>query len=462
MALLAMRVELQGEVGEAEDQQRRLSAQRKAEEDVKSNIASLRDMIESRGTGQEYVDSLRNTMDTVENDIFSVRQGHHSKVEALSAEEQQLTDAVAAIEAEIVDWLSFDDTAASKQRPATAGTRPSTSTHQNGAVQTRSKVAAMINQPQLPPEVVAVDRILKEHGGSTGGWDDTDHERFLRYRTQFKGQPHVFCAKTAEDLVDHDIASVERHEIWYVRYLSLLEEKKAAIRSWRSNKHSHALLDDIQGDAAGAAHVRARPSTAVEGRRDSSGVSREEQKEKLKKWKDEREVADAEAKKKKEEEEAVQQQKKKEKITRERGEQKRRISNYKNSKEAEEERKKQEEEERLEFERDKTKISADQLERIRLRNKQMTDEHTNLVRRKAEEERLKAERMESLRKETPGPEVERDPSRLTALTAASVAKRDARLKQDGEPPERPGYFAIMRPTLTHNPTRAVPSWRAGV
>jgi len=58
---------------------------------------------------------------------------------------------------------------------------------------------------------------------------------------------------------------------------------------------------------------------------DSSGVSREEQKEKLKKWKDEREVADAEAKKKKEEEEAVQQQKKKEKITRERGEQKRRL-----------------------------------------------------------------------------------------------------------------------------------------
>lgn len=59
-------------------------------------------------------------------------------------------------------------------------------------------------------------------------------------------------------------------------------------------------------------------------------------------------------------------------------------------------------------------------------------------------------------------EVERDPSRLTALTAASVAKRDARLKKDGEEPERPGYFAIMRPGLTHNPTRAVPSWRAGV
>ena len=56
----------------------------------------------------------------------------------------------------------------------------------------------MINQPLLPPEVVAVDRILKEEGGSTGGWDDADHERFLRYRTQFKGLPHIYCAKTAE------------------------------------------------------------------------------------------------------------------------------------------------------------------------------------------------------------------------------------------------------------------------
>jgi hypothetical protein len=41
---------------------------------VKQNVASLRDMIESRGTGQEYVDSLRNTMDTVENEIYVVRQ----------------------------------------------------------------------------------------------------------------------------------------------------------------------------------------------------------------------------------------------------------------------------------------------------------------------------------------------------------------------------------------------------
>jgi hypothetical protein len=44
------------------------------------------------------VDSLRAQMDCVENEIFTVRQGHHSKFEALATEEKQLADAVAAVE----------------------------------------------------------------------------------------------------------------------------------------------------------------------------------------------------------------------------------------------------------------------------------------------------------------------------------------------------------------------------
>eukprot|EP00802_Teleaulax_amphioxeia_P011061 Tamp_11091.p1 GENE.Tamp_11091~~Tamp_11091.p1 ORF type:complete len:511 (-),score=143.10 Tamp_11091:426-1760(-) len=444
-----------------------MSAQRKEEaailfaqlKQVRENVSSLRELIESRGTGQEYVDSLRNTMDTVENDIFVVRQGHHAKFEALSAEEQQLNAAVAAVEAEINEWLSSSEETG-KSRPATAGARPSTAA--SDAHQARSKIASMIQQPQLPPEVVAVDRILREEGGSTGGWDDVDHERFLRYRTQFKGQPHIYCAKTAEDLPDHDVASVERHEMWYVRYLKLLEEKKAAIRSWRSNKHSHAALDDSNEEGVAA---RSRPATATErgrGRQADTPEARAEQKAKLKEWKEEKARADAAEKQRKAEEEAARLEREREKIGREREDAKRRLSNYKHSKEAEEQRKKQEEEERLLLEREKGKMTLDQLERIRLRNKQMTEEHTNLVRRKAEQARIQAERIESLKREVPKPEASRDASRLTALTAASEAKRDARLRKDGEEPERPGYFAIMRPNVIHNPTRAVPSWRAGV
>ena len=36
--------------------------------------------------------------------------------------------------------------------------------------------------------------------------------------------------------------------------------------------------------------------------------------------------------------------------------------------------------------------------------------------------------------------MDRDPSRVTALTEAQRAKRDARLKKDGEEPERPGVW----------------------
>jgi len=466
MSLLAMRPDLQQEVTEAEEQQRKMSEQRKEEaaillaqlNQVRENVSSLRELIESRGTGQGYVDKLRSTMDTAENEIFVVRQGHHAKFEALSAEEKELNAAVAAVEEEINEWLSSEETV--KARPATARTRPATAS--SDAHQVRSKIADMLQVPQLPPEVVAVDRILKEEGGSTGGWDDVDHERFLRYRTQFKGQPHIYCAKTAEDLPDHDVASVERHEMWYVRYLKLLEEKKAAIRSWRSNKHSHVPLD-VDTEEGGFA--RARPATAVErgiDRPSDTPASRSEQKAKLKEWKEEKARADAAAKQKEEEEEKARLERERERITREREEAKQRIANYKNSKEAEDERKKREVEERLLLEKEKSKMTLDQLERIRLRNKQMTEEHTNLVRRKAEEERIQAERMESLKKEVPKPEASRDPARLTALTAAAEAKRDARLRKDGEEPERPGYFAIMRTNVIHKPTRVVPSWRAGV
>ena len=80
-------------------------------------------------------------MDTVENDIFVVRQSHTSAFEALSTEEAQLNDAVKAMEAEILEWLSGEDSSKGS-RPATAGARPGTS----GPVHARSKVAAMINQ----------------------------------------------------------------------------------------------------------------------------------------------------------------------------------------------------------------------------------------------------------------------------------------------------------------------------
>ena len=84
------------------------------------------------------------------------------------------------------------------------------------------------------------------------------------------------------------------------------------------------------------------------------------------------EAAEAEEKKRKEEEERARRTKEQDKIVRERAEAKRRLSNYKSSKEAEEERKKREEEGRQMLERERAKVSADQLERIRLRNARMT------------------------------------------------------------------------------------------
>jgi len=109
-------------------------------------------------------------------------------------------------------------------------------------------------------------------------------------------------------------------------------------------------------------------------------------------------------------------------------------------------------------------VTLDQLERIRQRNQRLTEEHTLLVRRKAEAERAQAERVQALMEAAPAPHVARDRWRLTAPTAATNARRDALIAESGAEDTR-GYFAIMRPVggqVMHQPTRATPSWRAGV
>lgn len=146
-----------------------------------------------------------------------------------------------------------------------AGPRPQTAPQHDEdayrAVPSRLRTAQ--GTSELPAEVLAVERMLQEEGGTTGGWDERDHERFLRYRTQHRGRPDIYIAKTASDLVDHSQESVEQHERWYVRFQALLQAKRDAIRSWRTNKQHHEPAPDREAASSSSqAKARARPQTA--------------------------------------------------------------------------------------------------------------------------------------------------------------------------------------------------------
>ena len=82
-AIHALRGELaEKDIFEELDNEERTLARQRAEEGeillnqlrrVKANVSGLRQMIESRGTGAEYVERLRNVMDDTENEVYVAR-----------------------------------------------------------------------------------------------------------------------------------------------------------------------------------------------------------------------------------------------------------------------------------------------------------------------------------------------------------------------------------------------------
>lgn len=77
----------------------------------------------------------------------------------------------------------------------------------------------------LPAEVVEFERFLQRTGGRQGGWDDYDHQNFLKVRTKHKGRLsyvdealEYLCGRTKED--------IEQHDKWYQEFLILHKRKK--------------------------------------------------------------------------------------------------------------------------------------------------------------------------------------------------------------------------------------------
>lgn len=77
----------------------------------------------------------------------------------------------------------------------------------------------------LPEEVVEFEKFLQQTGGRQGGWDDFDHQNFVKVRSKHKGKP-AFIKEAAEHLPGRTLHEVEQHEKWYQKFLTLEERKK--------------------------------------------------------------------------------------------------------------------------------------------------------------------------------------------------------------------------------------------
>jgi hypothetical protein len=76
---------------------------------------------------------------------------------------------------------------------------------------------------------------LLANGGHNGGWDEIDHNLFLKTRNKHKGRAS-FLVELEGLVATKTRDEIESHDEWYKNYLNLNELKKRAIKQWKESK----------------------------------------------------------------------------------------------------------------------------------------------------------------------------------------------------------------------------------
>lgn len=122
---------------------------------VKSNVSALRQLIESRGAGADYVDKLRRAMDAAENEVYVAREAQKERMDIICAEERKISRELTDVEKMIQAWMNESTRPQSAQdgtRGRSAG-RGASRERPDEAVTISSRVETAFQPTELPPEV---------------------------------------------------------------------------------------------------------------------------------------------------------------------------------------------------------------------------------------------------------------------------------------------------------------------
>ncbi|NXA56694.1 CC112 protein, partial [Nothocercus julius] len=165
------------------------------------------------------VDKLREMMEEVENAINAFKEEQRQMYEQLLKEEKTAINELSILEKKVELWALGNSTTEKVLRLPSA------------------KVSVdKTLQNHLPEEVVEFERFLQRTGGRQGGWDDYDHQHFLKVWTKHKGRAS-YMDEALEYLSGRTKEDVEEHDKWYREFLILQERKKESIKKWKEKQH---------------------------------------------------------------------------------------------------------------------------------------------------------------------------------------------------------------------------------
>ncbi|KAF0872788.1 CC112 protein, partial [Crocuta crocuta] len=185
---------------------------------IHNNVKKLQHQLKDVKPTPDFVEKLREMMEEIENAINTFKEEQRLMYEELIKEEKITTNELSAISRKIDTWALGHSGAESAFR-ATSGKVP---------------IDKMMPSA-LPEEVVDFENFLQQTGGRQGGWDDYDHQNFVKVRNKHKGKP-TFMGEVLENLPARTQDEVQQHEKWYQKFLALEERKKESIQNWKTKK----------------------------------------------------------------------------------------------------------------------------------------------------------------------------------------------------------------------------------
>ncbi|KAH0628138.1 hypothetical protein JD844_008918 [Phrynosoma platyrhinos] len=292
-------------------------------------------------------------------------------------------------------------------------------------------------QSHLPEEVLDLERFLQQTGGRQGGWDEYDHQTFLKIFVKHKGKPS-YIDEAIDYLPDRTREDIQQHEKWYQEFQILEarkkeQEEREKILAQKEKTEKVLNVGQLQREEA---------------QKQKAEEERKKRLAELEAWKRQKAIAYAmkQATQLQEEEEK---EKKKQRERQRQFEIKLLLENYSRQKRAQEELLRLEKEKKEEVEREERKKTAAE-EIVKFQERDLHKLELKIQEKQAKEvEKVEKEKRLSRLREKVEINVTRDPYRLYRPTKVW----EERIKEIG--PEGSG-------PLLHIPHRAIPSWRQGL
>ncbi|KFQ56149.1 Coiled-coil domain-containing protein 112, partial [Nestor notabilis] len=239
---------------------------------IKDSVKRLQHQLKYMKPTPEFVDKLKEMMEEVENAISAFKEEQRQIYEQLVKEEKTAINELSVFERKVELWVL------GSSRTAKVLKLPSV----------RVSVDKILEN-HLPEEVIEFERFLQQTGGWPGGWDDCDHQNFLKVWKKHKGRLsyvdealEYLSGRTKEDILQHDK--------WYQEFIILHKGKKESIKRWKEKQQQEKqgnlkkkkksekmlkeeLLQNEEAQKQKAAEERKRRQAAIEAWKEQKAIA---------------------------------------------------------------------------------------------------------------------------------------------------------------------------------------------